>query len=626
VFVTSGTTNGGSSWICTNSAGSDIVDTDALGFTQFAGTVVAGAGLTKTGDTINVIANADGSITVNPDDIQVGILATDAQHGVRGGGTQHALVVALGAAGFMSGADKDKLDGLPTTAPPTTRNLIAGTGLTGGGDLSADRTFNVGANPDGSIIANANDVQVGILATDAQHGVRGGGTQHALVIAAGAAGFMSGTDKTKLDGFAAGAPALTSSAPANVTKSAAVVGVATTAARADHKHDIFTGVDPVEIQDGVGPGDEGTSTALSRADHVHYHGALGGGSDHALVTPDLAGFMSSSDKTKLDSISASAAAVTGVAPADVVGGVAVLGVSTTAARGDHQHHLPFSAVQTALGAATGAVGVNSQLVSSVALAITDGDAANKQYVDTTSKLPVRVVSTTNIALTGAPVIDGVAVVANSRVLVAGQTTASQNGIYVSAAGAWSRSADFDTSAKTKSGMVIMVAEGTANAHSIWMLTTTGAITLGTTALAFLKIAGGGANKLLQTQFIEVTADTTTLSAAFVAFDTITLTFSKLTATSYFVIHFSCGASNSTNAAVTAFRVRVDGVAKRGIGLTAAGAGAPSSGAIVLRVPGLAAGSHTVDVQWRVTSGTGRCRPATSPDSEHGSLYVEEVEA
>ena len=62
-----------------------------------------------------------------------------------------------------------------------TRTLTAGAGLTGGGDLSADRTFDVGANADGSVIVNANDIQVGVLATDAQHGVRGGGTQHALV-------------------------------------------------------------------------------------------------------------------------------------------------------------------------------------------------------------------------------------------------------------------------------------------------------------------------------------------------------------------------------------------------------------------------------------------------------------
>lgn len=88
---------------------------------------------------------------------------------------------------------------------PTSRQIIAGAGLTGGGDLTADRTLDVVANADGSIAVNANDIQVGVLATDAQHGNRGGGALHANAVAAGAAGFMTGADKTKLDGIASGA-------------------------------------------------------------------------------------------------------------------------------------------------------------------------------------------------------------------------------------------------------------------------------------------------------------------------------------------------------------------------------------------------------------------------------------
>ncbi len=96
-------------------------------------------------------------------------------------------------------------------------NMIAGTGLTGGGTLAADRTFNVVANADGSIVSNANDIQVGILASDSQHGVRGGGTQHAVAIAAGAAGFMSGADKTKLDGITSGAAVASVAVTAPIT-------------------------------------------------------------------------------------------------------------------------------------------------------------------------------------------------------------------------------------------------------------------------------------------------------------------------------------------------------------------------------------------------------------------------
>lgn len=160
-------------------------------------------------------------------------------------------------------------------APSTSRALTAGAGLTGGGDLSADRTFDVVANADGSIVVNANDIQVGVLASDAQHGNLGGGSLHAAATTS-VAGFLSATDKAKLDGIAASAAALTSSAPADVTKAAAAVGVATTAARADHKHDISTAA-----AGSATPGDaaaEGTATSLARSDHVHALPAFGSSS------------------------------------------------------------------------------------------------------------------------------------------------------------------------------------------------------------------------------------------------------------------------------------------------------------------------------------------------------------
>jgi len=47
---------------------------------------------------------------------------------------------------------------------------------------------------------------------DTAHGTRAGGTTHAAVIAAGASGFMTGADKTKLDGIAASATANSSDA------------------------------------------------------------------------------------------------------------------------------------------------------------------------------------------------------------------------------------------------------------------------------------------------------------------------------------------------------------------------------------------------------------------------------
>jgi len=61
------------------------------------------------------------------------------------------------------------------------------------------------ANPDGSVLLSegGTTAQVGVLATDAQHGSRGGGGIHSNATS-GAAGFMSAADKTNLDGIVAG--------------------------------------------------------------------------------------------------------------------------------------------------------------------------------------------------------------------------------------------------------------------------------------------------------------------------------------------------------------------------------------------------------------------------------------
>lgn len=108
--------------------------------------------------------------------------------------------------------------------------------------------------------------------------------------AAGAAATFSRSDHV----HAVTAPA----APADVTKAAASAGAATTFARADHKHDITTAAAA-----SVGTANaEGAATSLSRSDHVHNHGdqAIGAGTQHAVATTLLAGFMSAADKLKLD--------------------------------------------------------------------------------------------------------------------------------------------------------------------------------------------------------------------------------------------------------------------------------------------------------------------------------------
>ena len=114
-----------------------------------------------------------------------------------------------------------------------------------------------------------------------------------------------------------------------------------------------------------------------------------------------------------------------------------------------------------------------------------------------SKLPAkascRVATTANIVtLAGEQTIDGVAVVAGDRVLVKDQTAGTENGIFVAAAGAWARAEDADSVGDLTSGVLVPVETGTANADTIWMLTTDGPITLGTTALTW-QIKSGDAS-------------------------------------------------------------------------------------------------------------------------------------
>ncbi len=99
---------------------------------------------------------------------------------------------ALSAASAASSAASTAQSGVTTL---NGRQIIAGAGLTGGGNLGADRTLNVVA-ADSSIVVNADSLQVGVI-TDSHHGNRGGGALHAL--ASGSAhGFMSSSDYSKL--------------------------------------------------------------------------------------------------------------------------------------------------------------------------------------------------------------------------------------------------------------------------------------------------------------------------------------------------------------------------------------------------------------------------------------------
>jgi hypothetical protein len=124
------------------------------------------------------------------------------------------------------------------------------------------------------------------------HGNRGGGTLHSTATSS-TAGFMSAEDKMKMD---------------LVNPSINI---------------------PKEL-DLSNSGSSGSLWEYARADHIHAHGNLLGGTLHSVATCDTAGFMSAGDKGKLDIINP-----TNQEPKQL--GVACTGSSLDYSRADHVH-------------------------------------------------------------------------------------------------------------------------------------------------------------------------------------------------------------------------------------------------------------------------------------------------
>lgn len=304
--------------------------------------------------------------------LQAGGDISDATHGSRGGGSLHASATTS-VAGFLSAADKTKLDGVATgatntpltsSAPADVTKAAAAVGVATSA-ARADHKHDVSTAAPGSVTIGAAAAEgtatslarsdhthalaapatpqtvgtanaTGSATSPARadhvhaHGAQTDGTLHAAAVPAGASGFMTGADKSKLDGVAAGATntPLTSSAPVNVTKAAAAVGVATAAARADHKHDISTAA-PAAAGLGTSSG-EGTATTLARSDHTHQANTA-----PVNVTKAAAAIGTSTEPARADHKHD----VTTAAPAVGIGGGNSEGSAASLARSDHGHAL-----------------------------------------------------------------------------------------------------------------------------------------------------------------------------------------------------------------------------------------------------------------------------------------------
>jgi hypothetical protein len=126
------------------------------------------------------------------------------------------------------------------------------------------------------------------------------------------------------------------------------------------------------------------------------------------------------------------------------------------------------------------------------------DRATGLSASSAIKAPCLVTTTANITLSGEQTINGV-LTDESRVLVKDQTTAAENGIYISSTGVWTRSPDWQEDGEVREGTRVWVTDGTADSAREFVVTTADDITIGTTAVTI--VASG------------VTTGTVTLSGA-----------------------------------------------------------------------------------------------------------------
>jgi hypothetical protein len=213
----------------------------------------------------------------------------------------------------------------------------------------------------------------------------------------------------------------------------------------------------------------------------------------------------------------------------------------------------------------------------------------KTYVDSVAngldvKKSVRIATTANLAAAysngagtltnsgaqAAITIDGVALIADDRILVKDQSAALQNGFYkVTTVGNGStnwvitRTPDADAASELTAGAFTFAEEGTANGDNGYVLSTDGAVTLGTTAINFEQFSGAGQitagngltksgntiNVVGTADRISVAADAINIASSYVGQNTITtlgtLTTGTWAADDVAVLHGGTGVSSHT---------------------------------------------------------------------------------
>lgn len=201
----------------------------------------------------------------------------------------------------------------------------------------------------------------------------------------------------------------------------------------------------------------------------------------------------------------------------------------------------------------------------------------------------RVKSTGNITVASpGAAIDGVTLAAGERVLLAQQTTTTEDGMYdfVAAASPMTRSLDFPTGDDIP-GVSVTVNEGTANADTIWLCTNNaGAAVIGTADLTFVDVTGTGA--LSGGDGIDITGSVVSVDLSAVSglqFVTGTLEVEADVTSGADIqpINLTATGVGLDIAAIAGFDLEADGAANLRISTAAAGNGITGGGGVALAV-------------------------------------------